>query len=95
MSDFEEIINTFGEDKNTFGAFAHPYYVTERNSDASNLLDNLAKKSKGFVKGIESHHQAYRKHLNTNEIEKFNQKLVASNNLEELGGRDNHEVYWL
>lgn len=94
-ANFEDIVKIFGENKNTFGAFAHPYYVTERNSNANNLLDDLIKKSNGFVKATESHHQAYRSHLDSNEIEKFNQKLVATNKLQELGGRDNHEVDWL
>ena len=92
---FADIIKTFGEDKNVFGAFAHPFYVTERNSNASGILDELVKKSRGFVKATESHHQAYRSYFDSKEIETFNQRLVATNKLQELGGRDNHENVWL
>ena len=94
-SNFDEIIKIFGNDKNTFGAFAHPYYVTERNSQAENLLNELVSKSNGFIKATESHHQAYRLSVNSDEITNFNDKLVKTNNLIELGGRDNHEKDWI
>lgn len=94
-SNFEDIVKTFGNNKNIFGAFAHPYYVTERNSQAEILLKNLVSKSNGFVKATESHNQAYRNNLDTNKIDSFNKNLTQINNLLELGGRDNHETKWL
>ena len=94
-TNFEDIIKTFGNDKNIFGAFAHPYYVTERNSQAENLLKDFVSKSNGFIKATESHHQAYRISSGINDINRFNETLVKTNNLSELGGRDNHEIDWL
>lgn len=94
-ANIDDIFKVFGKDKNTFGAFAHPYYVTERNSQAEALLNNLVSKSNGFIQATESHHQAYRVSATSEEINNFNNNLVKSNKLEELGGRDNHETEWL
>ena len=92
---FEEIAQTFGTNKNTFGAFAHPYYITERNSNAQILINDLVRMSNGFIKAAESHHQAYKSSINPNDINQFNEKIIYQNKLLELGGRDNHDVEWL
>lgn len=94
-TNIDDLFRVFGKDKNTFGAFAHPYYVTERNSQAEALLNNLVSKSNGFIKASESHHQAYRTSATLEELDSFNNNLVKPNKLEELGGRDNHETEWL
>ena len=94
-ANFEDIIKVFGEDINTFGAFAHPYYITERNSNAKNLIDELIKKSNGFIKATESHHQAYKKTVDMQKVEELNKYIASKENILELGGRDNHKVDWL
>lgn len=94
-TNFEEIINTFGNSNDVFGAFAHPYYITERNSQAKKFINELIKKGNGFIKATESYHQAYNKNVDINKVEELNRFIVRENKILELGGRDNHEMNWL
>jgi len=92
-NNFDSIIDTFANGDN-FIALAHPYYITERCSNANELITTFVKKSKGFLRGSESYHQAY-KNVDINSVQMFNAEIVKANKFTELGGRDNHEKKWL
>lgn len=92
---YETLIDIFGKNEDTFFGLAHPYYITERNSNPHNVINELIQKSKGYLKATESFHQAYNNKLNMTDVEDFNKKIVRNNKFSELGGRDNHEVNWL
>lgn len=94
-NNFDVIVNIFGGDKNVFGAFAHPYYVTERTTEYQKTLSDIVARSNGFIKATESFHQAYKGNINLKEVEKVNNFIVSKHKLLELGGRDNHERTWL
>lgn len=93
-NNFDEIIENFANEQGVFMAFAHPYYITERNSKALEIINELIKKSKGLLQATERHHQAY-KRVNLNSVEVINKEIQKNHNLIELGGRDNHEINWL
>ncbi len=94
-NNFDDIVNIFGKGDNTFFAIAHPYYITERNSDAEAVIKDLYKRSKGYLKASESYHQAYQPSIERNYIENFNKAIVSKNNFIELGGSDNHNKDWV
>lgn len=90
-ANIDDIIRVFGRDSEIFGAFAHPYYMTERSSQVEPFIEDIVKRSNGFIKATESYHQAYNSNVDMNKVENLNKALVARNKLLELGGRDNHE----
>lgn len=94
-NNINDILPVFKDEKNAFGAFAHPYYATERTTEAEKVLSNIVKNSNGFIKATESYHQAYKPSVRLEEVEKFNNFIVSRNKLLELGGRDNHNSLWL
>lgn len=94
-NNFDDIVSLFDGDKDVFGAFAHPYYVTERTSEYQSTFSDLVERSKGFIKATESFHQAYGKNIEFGEVEKVNDYIVSKYKLLELGGRDNHKRTWL
>lgn len=86
---FEEIIDTFKDEKGIFMSFAHPYYFTEYTGEIANTLKYFTENSNGLIKASESYHQAYTARVDMAEVEKIKaetQKL----NLLHTGGRDNH-----
>lgn len=88
----EDIVSTFGEDKNAFAAFAHPFYFTERIYDVKTFVKNTKEKMGELLLGSESYHQAYAPHLRG--VDEINQ-ICEREGLIPLGGRDNHERNWL
>lgn len=91
----EDICKIFGKGEDTFFAFAHPYYLSEKTSTPMNVIDDVIKKSNGYLKGTESYHQAYKK-VNPEDVKVFNKKLMDKYPaLVQLGGRDNHEKHWM
>lgn len=93
-NNFDELVSVFEPNKDTFFALAHPYYITEKNTDAIGTIQDLISRSKGLLKATESHHQAYSSQIPINDIEQLNANIVK-NNLLELGGRDKHSAIWL
>lgn len=94
-NNFDDIVNIFGKNDDTFFALAHPYYITERNSNAEAVISDLCRRSKGCLKASESYHQAYTPNIPSNHVKAFNQSIVSKNNLMELGGYDNHKKDWV
>jgi len=102
---FEEIIETFSDDKNTFLAFAHPYFFSERVNDVFQFSKTLIEKSKGLLKATETYHQAYdfveiQKKIGGGNPQKaindINSIILNVNNkLLPVGGRDSHNEIWL
>lgn len=90
-----DIVSVFGKEKGTFGAFAHPYYITERNSNAEELINDILFKTDGFIKATESHHQAYKPRVDMKRTEELNKFISSKYGILELGGRDNHNPNWL
>lgn len=87
---FEEVIDTFKDEKDVFMAFAHPFYFTEYTGTIQKTLKYFTDKSKGLIKASESYHQAYTQRVNMKEVETI-QEETEKLNLLNLGGRDNHE----
>lgn len=92
---FDDIVEAFNGSDDTVMALAHPYYITEKTNKPLDLVADLAKRSKGMLKGAETYHQAYQ-HIDMNNLGTFNQSLMANNKtFTQLGGRDNHRANWL
>jgi len=91
---FESIIETFSGNDDMFLALAHPYYITERTSKPTQLINELISKSKGLLKGTEEYHQAYN-NVDMSSVVRINNEISSMNTLVPLGGRDNHETTWL
>lgn len=98
---FENIIETFSKEDRVVLSFAHPAYISNsiRTADyqpdyegTKKFLSELNENSKGLVKISETYHQAYRPgQKGVDEINRF----MASKNLLNIGGRDNHLKDWL
>lgn len=94
-NNFNDIVSVFGKREGVFGAFAHPYYINERTTEAKSLVSDLVTRSNGLIKATESYHQAYQPSIDLADVEKFNKEITSANNIAELGGRDNHNSIWL
>jgi histidinol phosphatase-like PHP family hydrolase len=83
------IFDTFANEKETVFAFAHPYYISERVTNPSELIHQVVEKSNGKLIGTESFHQAYRNTIEQKAISNIN-SFCEGEGLIPLGGRDNH-----
>lgn len=88
---FEEVIDTFKDEKDVFMAFAHPYYFTEYTGTIKDTLKYFTEKSKGLIKASETYHQAYTQRVNMKDVATI-QEETEKLNLLNLGGRDNHDA---
>ena len=92
-----EIAKSFKDEDNCVIGFAHPYYISERTSDVSGVVDNVVANFGDKFKLTESYHQAYSRKIleeSSKELEEIN-SLCEKKDLLPIGGLDNHKENWL
>ncbi len=93
----EDIAEAFkGEDGCSMG-FAHPYYITERNSDFQGVIGDVQSKLGQMLNLTESYHQAYSPKILQDENEMLHKvsEFCEGKGLIPIGGRDNHKADFL
>lgn len=93
----DDIADAFREEKNCTIGFAHPYYISERTSNITSVIDEVQFKLGDLLRFTESYHQAYSPELLKNEGQKIGEisKLFEREHIIPIGGRDNHTADFL
>lgn len=93
----DDIVAGFGDEEECSMGFAHPYYITERNSDFQSIINKVIDKLGEKLNLTESYHQAYSPKILQDENDTLHKvsQYIEGKGLLPIGGRDNHKQDFL